>query len=114
MPARPVFPAPPLRAWQHGWRILLALLVGLVLWATSLPSVYLTDEPSGQAGAARDLLILVDLVTGLLSIGLLLLRRRAPLLIATVLVLASAVSAMAIGAGPGCCTASGCWWPSCS
>ncbi len=93
-------PPPRLRPWSRIWRYLVAVGVGFVLWI--FVSVdYLTTTPDGvppTADAAIGGLLVLDFVVGLLALSLLPLRRRVPVLAATLTGSLSAVSASSIGA----------------
>ncbi|HET7305814.1 MAG TPA: histidine kinase [Segeticoccus sp.] len=73
--------------WQETWRLLVAALVGVVVWAST----------ADTAAPGKDLFLVVDLLVGLGGCGLLLLRRRAPLPVTVVLTLLTAVSSFVVG-----------------
>ncbi|KRB77052.1 histidine kinase [Nocardioides sp. Root190] len=78
---------PPLRWWSHLWRYLLATAIGLVVW---LPVVEAQAEE-------RPLLFWLDIVLGV-AVGVLVLwRRRWPMTIAVIAVLATPFSSLAAG-----------------
>lgn len=92
VPTAPVRPSRARRVWGETWRVLVALLTGLtvmvlVAWEVDTGERSLTD---GQ--------VALDFAVGLVALGLLLLRRKAPLTIALVLCAASSVSTLAVGA----------------
>ncbi|MFD6176747.1 MULTISPECIES: sensor histidine kinase [unclassified Isoptericola] len=92
MPAAPDRPTRARRVWGETWRVLVALLTGLtvmvlVAWEVDTGQREMTD---GQWA--------LDFVVGLVGLGLLLLRRRAPLTIALVLCAAATVSSLVVGA----------------
>ncbi len=80
--------------WGETWRLTTALLLGLTLWALIWVAVADTSvEPAfGMAWFG------VDLALGLVSTGLLLLRRRWPVTVTTVTALLSGLSAVSAGA----------------
>ncbi len=80
--------------WGETWRLTTALLLGLALWALIWVAVADTSvEPAfGMAWFG------VDLALGLVSTGLLLLRRRWPVTVTTVTALLSGLSAVSAGA----------------
>jgi signal transduction histidine kinase len=87
---------PRLGPWSRTWRYLLAVGMGLFLWVFVTVDVTsdVTPGDEGRVGA----MVLLDVLLGLVAIGLLPLRRRKPLLIAIVLAALTALSALAIGA----------------
>jgi signal transduction histidine kinase len=80
---------PPLTRRGQLWRILLATLIGGLIWLTVAPA-QLRESPT---------LFWLDLALGVLATGLVLFRRRWPLAIAVILACFGAVSALASGAG---------------
>lgn len=88
MPPREPFTPPPLSAWGTTWRVLVAVLSGLVLVAVSADSI----PPDRQA------LLGLDLVTGVATIALIPLRRTAPLAVALVAAVLASVSTLGAGA----------------
>jgi signal transduction histidine kinase len=86
---------PRLGPWSRTWRYLVAIGTGLVLWVVVVIDLSSTAVPEddGRVGAA----VLLDLAVGVASIGLLPLRRRYPVAVASVLALATAVSSFAAG-----------------
>lgn len=81
---------PPLRWWSHLWRIVTVLLISAGAWATY----------AGPELEHAPVLFWVDLCLGIVSLGLMQLRRRWPYGIAALLSVVLAVSASA--AGPSC------------
>jgi signal transduction histidine kinase len=94
-PSAPVAEPPRLGPWSRTWRYLVAIGTGLVLWVVVVIDLSSTAVPGndGRVGAA----VLLDLAVGVASIGLLPLRRRYPVVVASVLALATAVSSFAAG-----------------
>jgi signal transduction histidine kinase len=94
-PAAVVTP-PRLGPWSRTWRYLLAVGSGLFLWVFVTVDVTSDVAPGdeGRVGA----MVLLDVLLGLVAIGLLPLRRRRPLLVAIVLAALTALSAFSIGA----------------
>lgn len=91
----PVAPARPSRArrlWGETWRVLVALLTGLTVM------VLVAWEVDTGERSLTDAQVALDFVVGLVALGLLLLRRKAPLTVALVLCAASSVSTLAVGA----------------
>lgn len=83
--------------WDTTWRIGAALLIGLVAWLVT--ATVLFPDAGGEPEAARGLwFVVVDPVLGLLAAGLLVLRRRHPVVITSVLTALTTVSMMAVGA----------------
>ena len=80
--------------WGETWRLAIALLVGLALWGLIrlVVSETGTTPPFGMAW------FWVDLALGVVSTGLLLLRRRWPVTVTTVTALLSGVSSVSAGA----------------
>jgi signal transduction histidine kinase len=89
--------APPrLGPWSRTWRYLAAVGVGLVVWVFVVSDV--TAAPvADEARAAA--MVLLDLVLGLVAVGLLPLRRRRPLLTALLIAGLTSLSAFAVGPG---------------
>lgn len=79
--------------WGETWRILVAVLVGLMLWASAWAAIDL----EGRIGPEGWLLI-GDPILGVLSLVLLHFRRRWPLAITLLLTVTSTVSATSAGA----------------
>jgi signal transduction histidine kinase len=77
---------PALRPWSHAWRIVVVLLISAATFADSV----------GDGGAAGAMVV-VDLVLGVVSFGLMFLRRRYPFAIAAVTSALTAVSSTANG-----------------
>lgn len=76
------------RAWGSVWRVLAATLVGMVAFGAVLP-----EDP-----ALGDGLHLLDFVLGVIAIGLLPLRRKAPLAVAAIVSVIAGFSSFAFGA----------------
>lgn len=96
-PAPPLAPPPapaPLRWWNHAWRLLLAAVIsGGAAFSTYVePLGTVSWDPPSNAKLA------LDVTLGLLSFGLVLLRRRAPLTITVLLTIFSGVSTLSGGA----------------
>ncbi|MFD6133812.1 sensor histidine kinase [Isoptericola sp. NPDC056618] len=92
MPTAPARPSRARRVWGETWRVLVALLAGLtvmvlVAWEVDTGQRQMTDAQWA-----------LDFLVGLVGLGLLLLRRRAPLTIALVLCAAATVSSLVVGA----------------
>ncbi|MCZ2263455.1 sensor histidine kinase [Isoptericola nanjingensis] len=92
MPTAPARPSRARRVWGETWRVLVALLTGLtvmvlVAWEVDTGQRQMTD---GQWA--------LDFLVGLVGLGLLLLRRKAPLTIALVLCVGATVSSLVVGA----------------
>lgn len=92
VPVAPAHPSRARRVWGETWRVLVALLTGLtvmvlVAWEVDTGQRVMTGEQWA-----------LDFVVGLVGLGLLLLRRRAPLTIALVLCAGAAVSSLVVGA----------------
>lgn len=87
---------PRLGPWSRTWRYLVAVGIGLVLWVFVTVDVtsVVAEGDEGRVGA----LVLLDLLLGLVALGLLPLRRRKPVLTAVVLAAFTAFSSFAIGA----------------
>ncbi len=94
----PVDGPPPLRPWSRIWRYLAAAGIAFLLWlAVSvdfIPPDGAPDDVVGRAGAA----LLLDGVLGVIGLCLLPLRRRRPVVVATVTALLGMASAAALGA----------------
>lgn len=90
---------PPLSWWSHAWRMAVVGLFSLVAFAVT----FVERADISEDGVAHNLtdgvaaLLLVDLGLGLLSFGLVLLRRRWPLAIALALAVAATFSSSAAG-----------------
>ena len=86
--------APTRRAWGETWRLATALVLGLALWTLVRVAVADTSvEPAlGMAWFG------VDLALGVVSTGLLLLRRRWPVAVTTATALLSGISSVSAGA----------------
>lgn len=92
VPTAPARPSRARRVWGETWRVLVALLTGLtvmvlVAWEVDTGQRQMTD---GQWA--------LDFLVGLVGLGLLLLRRKAPLTIALVLCVGATVSSLVVGA----------------
>ncbi|PYG02166.1 Histidine kinase [Georgenia satyanarayanai] len=96
-PSRP----PALRPWSRIWRYLAASGIALVLWvsvaADFLPvdGAPLPEDVEARIGGA----LVLDALLGLAALAMLPLRRRHPVLVATLAGAMSGVSASAVGAG---------------
>lgn len=83
--------------WKNGWRLLVAWLLGMLLFmGYSAPVVMLADveSPEMPSGVGVVALLLLDLLVGHLILALAAFRRRAPLTIAFLTMALSAVSIM--------------------
>jgi len=92
VPTAPARPSRARRVWGETWRLLVALLTGLtvmvlVAWEVETGQRVMTGEQWT-----------LDFLVGLVGLGLLLLRRRAPLTIALVLCAGATVSSLVVGA----------------
>ena len=88
-------PPPPLRWWEHAWRLGLAALVSLVAFLVTVGPLAEADyEPSG---AEAFWILLADPVLGLAAFVLVLQRRRWPFVVAALTAAFSAVSLLALG-----------------
>ncbi|WP_235929006.1 sensor histidine kinase [Marisediminicola senii] len=101
LPPPPPAPLPPprLRPWSSIWRYLVAAGVGLFLLVFVIGE-FLGLEPENlpfETSAIIGAILIVDFVFGVVSLCLLPLRRRWPVLTATLTGLLSSVSAMSIG-----------------
>ncbi|MGF0118495.1 sensor histidine kinase [Promicromonospora sp. Marseille-Q5078] len=92
MPVAPALPSRAVRAWGETWRLLAAAAAGLV------PVVLVAWEGDAGQRVTSDALWTVDFLVGVLGLGLLLLRRRAPLTVALLLSAASMLSVAVAGA----------------
>ncbi len=70
----PFVPPPPLSAWSRTWRVLVALVVGAIVWGVIALEVDAAPEVISPDRAV--VILALDAVVGLLGIGLMLLRRR--------------------------------------
>ncbi|MDQ0372565.1 sensor histidine kinase [Cellulomonas humilata] len=95
MPQKPPTPPQPaLSVWSRVWRYLVAIAVGVTAWAISAAEhTNFAPEPEGVAVG----LIALDLLLGVLTLGLLPLRRRYPLVVACLTTVATTVSTASIG-----------------
>jgi len=82
------------RAWSQSWRLVLALVVGLVAAGASWPLFDVPAVSDEQIGA----IVLLDVAAGLLALAIVPFRHRAPLLVAVVAAVLGAVSALGVGA----------------
>lgn len=88
-------PPPPLRWWEHAWRLGLAALVSLVAFLVTVGPLAEADyEPSG---AEAFWILLADPVLGLAAFVIVLVRRRWPFVVAALTAAFSAVSLLALG-----------------
>ncbi|MEP7765132.1 histidine kinase [Sanguibacter sp. 25GB23B1] len=91
MPSRstlPTYSPPPLGTWGKTWRVLAALLVGMLTFAVTLE----------DTTTVAPWFFVVDLALGIVSVILLPWRRKHPLTIALVVSLISAFSSFSVGA----------------
>jgi signal transduction histidine kinase len=91
-------PLPPaeLSRWSSAWRYLVAVVVGIVAWGATAAT-----HLAGASPEVSDLgggLIALDLLLGVVSVCLLRLRRRYPLLVACLIIAATTVSTASSGA----------------
>ena len=85
----------PLSRWSSTWRYLLAAVVGLFAWAVSAgENMSLSTAPQDVLGG----LVALDLLLGVMTVCLLGLRRRYPVAVACLTIVATAVSAASVGA----------------
>ncbi|WP_222853943.1 sensor histidine kinase [Fodinicola acaciae] len=84
---------PPLRLWQHAWRLLAAAFVGVVVWLIAASQV-----PPGAYDARVRWLLLGDPLVGLLCLAAVAWRRRYPLTVTTGVAIVSSASTLASGA----------------
>jgi signal transduction histidine kinase len=100
-PTPPLPPLPPRRGaavWGTLWRMAVALIVGFGGLFISYATAFDTVDPNGPGSLELGGRLLLDVVLGLAAIGLIPLRRRAPLLVVTVILAMSVLSATATGA----------------
>ncbi len=83
--------------WDTTWRAGAALLIGGVVWLITATVVF-PDAGSDPEVLQGMWLVVIDPLLGLVATGLLVLRRRWPVLIATATTLLTAVSSVAVGA----------------
>ncbi len=79
--------------WGETWRVIVALLLGLMAFGWTMGEI-----DTGSQSARFAMWPLIDPLLGTLAVGLLLLRRRAPLMVALLLVAMSLATATAGGA----------------
>jgi len=84
---------PPTTRWGETWRVLVALAVGALVWVSSWATIDLENRVGPEWW-----LMTGDLALGVVSLGLMLLRRRWPVPIALVITVLSSVSTMSAGA----------------
>ncbi|MEU2200705.1 histidine kinase [Isoptericola sp. NPDC019482] len=92
MPTAPARPSRARRVWGETWRVLVALLTGLTVMVLVAFEVDTGQREMSDGQWALDFLV------GLVGLGLLLLRRKAPLTIALVLCVGATVSSLVVGA----------------
>jgi len=91
-------PHPATAIWGLLWRMGLAFVVGIVLFLFSYAEALDAVDPTGAGSVALGGRLLLDLVLGLVAVGLIPLRRRAPLPVLLLIIALSAGSALAVGA----------------
>ena len=84
--------------WGTLWRMAVALIVGFGALLISYATAFDTVDPIGPGSVELGGRLLLDIVLGLVAIGLIPLRRRAPLLVVIVILALSVLSATATGA----------------
>ena len=84
---------PPTTRWGETWRVLVALLIGALVWLSSWATIDLENRVGPEWW-----LLTVDPLFGVISLGLLLLRRRWPVPVALVITALSSVSTLSAGA----------------
>ncbi|MBW0255105.1 sensor histidine kinase [Cellulomonas sp. PS-H5] len=92
----PALAPPRLGPWSRTWRYLVAVGAGLVIW------VFVASDVTGSPVADEGLvgaMVLLDLLLGVVAVGLLPLRRRHPLLTAVLIAALTSLSSFAVGAG---------------
>jgi signal transduction histidine kinase len=91
-------PLPPaeLSRWSSAWRYLVAVVVGIVAWGATAATHLAGASP--EVSALGGGLIALDLLLGVVSVCLLRLRRRYPLLVASLIIAATTVSTASSGA----------------
>jgi signal transduction histidine kinase len=96
VPGGPVREFDRLPLWKNAWRLVLAWLLGMLLFmAYSAPVVMMVDAPGEEQSAGRVVaLLLLDLLVGHVILVLAAFRRRAPVAIAFVTMAMSMVSIM--------------------
>ena len=92
-------PEPGLRPWSSIWRYLVAVGVGLLVVLGNLSDLLGQDPTalSDTEDAALGGFLILDLLLGLIAVGLLSMRRRLPVLTAVLTACLSAVSVFAVG-----------------
>jgi len=83
------------RIWSEGWRLVVAVLAGLIAFGVVWPEL----DTDGWSDARLGLGLLADLGAGLLALVLYCFRHRAPLLVTLLVIATSTVSTIAAGAG---------------
>lgn len=82
------------RIWAGSWRLAVATLTGLVLFALVVP----TFGDAGWSDARLGATILLDVAAGIVALALVPFRHRAPLVVTLLVVALSAVSTLGAGA----------------
>lgn len=82
------------RIWAGSWRLAVATLTGLVLFALVVP----TFGDAGWSDARLGATILIDVAAGIVALALVPFRHRAPLVVTLLVVALSAVSTLGAGA----------------
>lgn len=82
------------RVWAETWRLVVVVLVGLFLFATVWSTTDVGTISDSRLGAH----LLVDFAVGVVAVVLVPFRHRAPLLVGVLVVAASTVSTLAVGA----------------
>ena len=83
--------------WDTTWRVLAALALGITFWLLSV-GLSFPDPDSGPGARQGFFILVVDPILGLIATGLLVLRRRWPVAVATITSLMTGVSAVSAGA----------------
>jgi signal transduction histidine kinase len=97
-PPRPDRPPRGARVWGTLWRMLLALVIGAVLFLFGYGQAFDSIDPTGPESLELGGRLVIDVLLGFVAIGLLPLRRRAPLPVVLLIIALSAFSALAAGA----------------
>lgn len=84
------------RAWSLAWRILLAVVTGLVAFTLVYSTATAEVDPASDGAIRTGLLMLLDVLVSPVAIALLAFRRRVPA--ATAIMLLSSVSTLSVGA----------------